>query len=33
VDAGVVILTIMAVGLFALVSLAERAAVPWRTKT
>ena len=31
--AGVVILTIMAVGLFALVSLAERAAVPWRTKT
>ena len=31
--AGVVILTVMAVGLFALVSLAERAAVPWRTKT
>jgi putative hydroxymethylpyrimidine transport system permease protein len=31
--AGVVILTLMAVGLFALVSLAERVAVPWRTKT
>ena len=31
--AGVVILTVMAVGLFALVSLAERAALPWRTKT
>src|SRR5688500_20381106 len=31
--AGVVILTVMAIGLFALVSLAERAAVPWRTKT
>lgn len=31
--AGVVILTIMAVGLFALVSLAERAALPWRSQT
>jgi ABC-type nitrate/sulfonate/bicarbonate transport system permease component len=31
--AGVVILTVMAVGLFALVSLAERAAIPWRKHT
>ena len=31
--AGVVILTVMAVALFALVSLAERVAVPWRSHT
>lgn len=31
--AGVVILTVMAVGLFALVSLAERIAIPWRNYT
>lgn len=31
--AGVVILTIMAVALFALVSLAERVAIPWRSHT
>jgi ABC-type nitrate/sulfonate/bicarbonate transport system permease component len=31
--AGVVILTVMAIGLFALVSLAERVAIPWRNQT
>jgi ABC-type nitrate/sulfonate/bicarbonate transport system permease component len=30
--AGIVILTLMAVGLFALAALAERVAVPWNRK-
>jgi ABC-type nitrate/sulfonate/bicarbonate transport system permease component len=30
--AGIVILTAMAVGLFALVALAERLAIPWNRK-
>jgi ABC-type nitrate/sulfonate/bicarbonate transport system permease component len=28
--AGIVLLTVMAIGLFAIVSLVERVAIPWR---